>query len=1468
MTLKSTSAIKILDLLCEGEIEGWGVDGDPKKSTFLNDTPLQQADGTDNFDPNDVTVHLSHGTDNQEIPPNGGSTSSIVNVATEVGSSYSEQLDANNVVTSRDYGGGSVSRTIVDTAVKKFSCLLTIPRLFSTAVDGLAQNQLFNATVCYEITAKGPKGSIDAGITRRQITGIATSSYQFETEEYEIAEACGHPCTVTVKKLDYIYIKNQQTTVALFADFTYKPAVLPDDTDALKSTETGSVQKLRGNEAIFEANLYSIDDENVATNATRETISFQNKRANQLVWTSLIQYKPNNVSYDFSACASLSISTKSFPTLPRRSYLIKGTKVQIPSSMAVREDGSLQAVQGVDFDGTGGETVWTTCPVCIFRHMLLNTRFGAGEFVNAENVSWVDLYPLIRYANEQILSEPTQATYSANFPDSGQTRFNITIGSDHGYTTTSPNNIIKVFIKDGDLLGKPGEVVTYEVEATNATQVAVKVKDEQQTNTSGGNCLVARQSEPRFACNVAMSGQAEAFNVLQDLASVFRGMLYYQTNGIFAAADHGELGKVGALSSSVPPVHVFNNSNVVGGEFEYEGTSVKTRSTTVKVRFNNVNNLYRPDFVCVENAALREKYGHQVRDIVGFGCTSRSQAARLGRWMLASEELDSDIVKFAVGLDGGVVLPGQVFAISDEMRAGTRIAGRVQSATTTAVTLDANVTLPSGSGSELTCVLNDGTVETKGFDPASSTVANGVRTIVVSSAFSEAPQPQSVYSISTSTVSEQKYKCLAIADNGDGTYAIVGVQHNDSIYAVADVAGNELFEEPASIYVSEPSAPENLNVTFRPVQTSGNLLFQALISWDRGATGVTTKYHLVVTSTAGNFEYDLSSQFKEVGSELFVPANSILSVTVQAIGLSESARSKITSKDATSPDAGILQSPKFIPAQDETLDPPDITGLSVRTTSEVLAQVDFDPVNLSKEVLAQHRIVIRYSATASSWGQTTFVKEASATETSIIVPYRPGVYYAKLRDIGTNRQSATAAQVAADDLTDTPKLLVKAMPSGNNASGVVSAGSFVTGKPYQIVSVGSTNFTLIGATANLVGVRFVATGAGSGDGTATQFLDGFTIREDLVQDSNSQRFAGEFNTDIVTEGSGSSTKLTLGVGPSTTQQATGTYTQSGTAMTVSSRLGFNVNDNVYLILAGPARLDTFVTLNNVERPRPFKVVSVTDDSFTVTSPQSRTVTDATRVFVVAGTNSGTYHFHNEVDMEGQYEVILKAIVKNETEDTALGVTDVQLYFRTSLDAPSTDDIADETGSDKIIYEDSADGDDSILTDASTITFTDWKPFTAVFATGRVFQFKAELTTKRTGILPKISELGVDIQLLERTEISGVKQTSNNAVLVPGVGFVFTNSKYFVNSFYQTPSLSASFVDTDEVGNEDTMQVYAEARYAHIPSSNTMAAVLPGEGFTVDAFEPPTGLQIGPQLTARKYRYTATGFGKKLPANPT
>jgi hypothetical protein len=48
----------------------------------------------------------------------------------------------------------------------------------------------------------------------------------------------------------------------------------------------------------------------------------------------------------------------------------------------------------------------------------------------------------------------------------------------------------------------------------------------------------------------------------------------------------------------------------------------------------------------------------------------------------------------------------------------------------------------------------------------------------------------------------------------------------------------------------------------------------------------------------------------------------------------------------------------------------------------------------------------------------------------------------------------------------------------------ISAGSFVIGKSYTIRTVGTTDFTLIGAVANTVGVLFTATGVGTGTGVA------------------------------------------------------------------------------------------------------------------------------------------------------------------------------------------------------------------------------------------------------------------------------------------------------------------------------------------------------------------------------------------------
>ncbi len=1386
MALRSDSSIHIVDLVSEGVIGGFA--GLTEDCVFLDDTPLSQYESADN------AVDLTLGGKNQRPPLSllgqDASLNTVQNIGVEVGSNYEETVNSENKVIGRNYGEGFVVRSVTDTTVEKVSLLITVNRLFSTAIEGLGRGQLFNATVRLGITFYGPLGSavqsIAAG-TEFNITGITTSGYQFKTPEYDISRF-GYPCFIRLHKFKNIRVENNQN---------YKPQNLSKGHGTPANTP----------EAAFEATYLTLIE-----TPEPERLALASGRGNQVTWSQLILHKPTHINYGHSACAALTINTKDISSLPTRSYLIKGIKVAIPSNMATRNDGSLYPIHATDFDGTAKAAEWTTCPVCIWRHMLLNTRFGAGDFVSAENVSWTDLYPLIRYANEYVLVEPVESVYSQNFvdPSTGETRFNITVGSDHGY---SVDDIIYVFFTSGDLL-LIHSVCSYAVRATNATQVAVIPFGTQLGNTgSGGNCLTAKKAEPRFACNTVISNQAQAFDVLQDLASIFRGMMYWQTNGITATADHGEMFKSGGLNNNVPSVHLFSNSNVVDGRFDYETSSVKTRSTSIKVRYNSPENNYKPDTVCVEDPELRDKYGHQVREIVAFGCTSRTQAARMGRWMLASEKLAGNLVKFATGLDGAVVLPGQVFSVADEMRAGNRYSGRVRASTISTITLDTNLNLPSGSNLEITCTLEDGLVETR--SATATSVVDGYTVIAISIQWAKFPPAGSIYSLSTDSINEQKFRCVSVSDNGDGTYGIVGVQHNDSIYAVADVAGNSLEPLKISSFTSRPAPPTNVKVTFRPVQTSGNLFFQMLISWERGATGTTTGYSVRIFVNNQPFKrIETDQQFVKLDAESLVLPNAEVIVSVVSIGLNPLESSVGGGSTFIAPNAGILQSAKFLPAQDTAVLPQDITGLAIRLIDETTGQIGYD--SIQNENLEQLRLVVRMSTASDggSWGKSVFVQEFPIAANDIIIPYQlaftgdaetPAKYYAKLRNIRTNAQSANAAVANVEDL-----LSVNKYPNADVADSSLEAIE------------NNANASL-----NLKGIRSKTIAKVSGG----LILQSRFIEESLTNEAeeNIRRTAiGTFEQTVVT---------TAPPLPVTT----------GTIVVTLDSHPFIVGDFVNLALNG--------IKNN---SAPYEIEAVTTNTFTVTSKDSdpATIAAGASVTVFKSASSGTYFFDNEIDLGGKYEVLLNSVIENDTTDPD-GVTGAKLYYRTNLldsQITETGGIVDEAGSDFILLED---GGEIVI--ESFTQFTPWKPFVKTFATGRVFQFKLELTGKgpRT---PVISKLGVKAQLLERTE---------KGIVSPGV-LANLNMFEFTNAFYKKPEGTTGKM-TGEVKVDQTTTIGSTSITGLVSDLTHKAQIFPFTPLLADLTVVPEGRAFHANVldasnvvvAGKKIEYTATGFGKKL-----
>jgi len=81
--------------------------------------------------------------------------------------------------------------------------------------------------------------------------------------------------------------------------------------------------------------------------------------------------------------------------------------------------------------------------------------------------------------------------------------------------------------------------------------------------------------------------------------------------------------------------------------------------------------------------------------------------------------------------------------------------------------------------------------------------------------------------------------------------------------------------------------------------------------------------------------------------------------------------------------------------------------------------------------------------------------------------------------------NGSAATTGVTAVKKDNKIELFAGPDSSN--GTTTAGSFVIGREYEIATIGTTDFTAIGAESNTVGLKFIATGVGSGTGTANFF---------------------------------------------------------------------------------------------------------------------------------------------------------------------------------------------------------------------------------------------------------------------------------------------------------------------------------------------------------------------------------------------
>lgn len=339
-------------------------------------------------------------------------------------------------------------------------------------------------------------------------------------------------------------------------------------------------------------------------------------------------------------------------------------------------------------------------------------------------------------------------------------------------------------------------------------------------------------TEPRFTCNIYLQSRAEAYKVVQDLASCFRSMVYWASGSL-------------TLSQDAPsdPVALFTQSNVLDGQFSYSGSGAKARHTVALVTWNDPDDLYAQKVEYVEDQEAIARFGVVETSVVAVGCTSRGQAARVGRWLLYSERYESETVTFRTGIEGAVARPGQIIKVADASRAGVRLGGRVRSATTSAITLDAPVTLGAASWT-IYAMLPDGTVAQGQVASASGNTVNLV------APFGDAPQTGAQWIMSASNVQAQTFRVLTVTEQDDGVIEITGLRHDPDKY---DAVENGLVLQPRDIteLTPVPVAPSNLVLSESLYTYQAEVRAMVNIGWGN-VQGATT-YRVQWSKDGANF---------------------------------------------------------------------------------------------------------------------------------------------------------------------------------------------------------------------------------------------------------------------------------------------------------------------------------------------------------------------------------------------------------------------------------------------------------------------------------------------------------------------------------------------------------------------------------------------------------------------------------------
>lgn len=325
--------------------------------------------------------------------------------------------------------------------------------------------------------------------------------------------------------------------------------------------------------------------------------------------------------------------------------------------------------------------------------------------------------------------------------------------------------------------------------------------------------------EPRYLMDVVVQSQVEAFQLVRDVCSAFRGMTFYNGESLSIIVDKPR-----------DPVYLFTADNVVDGVFVRTFPSEKTMYTSCNVMFDDAENQYEQDVEPVFNADAAMRFGHNQTSITAIGCTRRTEANRRGRWILQTN-LSATTVSFSTGLEGMIPSCGDVIYVADphwQSAFNLVLSGRIMEVSGTQVFLAFHCDAKAGD----TLILN--TDDGKPLRRTIASVSADGKTLTLNVGYNFDVAPDSVFLIESDQLAAEQYVVTRIekgSDDDEFTFAITATQYNPNKY---DAIDNGVITDDRPTSVVDPDsmgAPENVSISSFSRIVQGMSVETMVIGW-------------------------------------------------------------------------------------------------------------------------------------------------------------------------------------------------------------------------------------------------------------------------------------------------------------------------------------------------------------------------------------------------------------------------------------------------------------------------------------------------------------------------------------------------------------------------------------------------------------------------------------------------------------